>query len=371
VNRVYFDPNFKPSHFYPLIKPLCVIYDQVLIWSPVQRHLEDSGFSSVEFLRACQASKDEPPVIIPLGRDHWFNREMRRRHPDVDARDYDVQFESSIHIAALAAMGVLPSSDYRVGNDTVDHLLSGSAKERERIEAIVEKILPDYPSGGLARAQDVAYMMKKDLTWGVVNNFVQDIRAISLLGATSVVVRPEQAAGYLVISPENAPENLAREEVIGEVIQRIESKQEFPELPPQITAQELIEFIDRAFGTSHSGWDEVISLRKHKRAAVRRWLRERLETNRRPLGKTVSEVAALRAESLRKQGEGLVNWAGSAVSLTVFKNRGLTEAILTQLAFELMKMTKLYSPVVRAVAKRLGYKLDRFLVDTPFYQSTE
>ena len=99
---VYFDPRYDREYFYSIIKPLCLIYDQIVIWSPNADDLEEHQFPVEDFISACKPKDSEDyPVIIPAGRDSWFNRNARKNHPDINDRNYSESFDSIISDIAI------------------------------------------------------------------------------------------------------------------------------------------------------------------------------------------------------------------------------------------------------------------------------
>src|SRR5256885_419938 len=125
---IYLDPSYQPSFFYPLLKPLCVIYDRVFVWSPVRVHLEQYGFTPGDFVTACRKTAFGPPAIAPAARPAWFDAASRRNHPDRNARQFDGRFESRVGNAAAAGNWILPP-DYQAGYYAVDELVENPPGE--------------------------------------------------------------------------------------------------------------------------------------------------------------------------------------------------------------------------------------------------
>jgi len=82
--RISLDPNYSPDTLYPLTKLLCLIYDEVCLWYPVQpllaRHLSPSDFLELVDMGA----------ICPIGESSWWEKESRRKWPDFAGEWHDV-----------------------------------------------------------------------------------------------------------------------------------------------------------------------------------------------------------------------------------------------------------------------------------------
>lgn len=367
---VYFNPNWNPSYFYRLIKPLALVYDQIVIWSPVQSHLEDAGFTTDDFLKATQPEGRQTPIIIPAGRDTWFNSDFRRSHPDLASRTFDMPFESKVHEMAKRNKSVLSNDDLSVGYQALDEIWADQDHGRPHIERIAEESRKAFPDSMVVRIEEVAEKLHKPLNWATANVFFQDVRAIRQLRVGAPLVPVEYAKGYLCLSLNEHSESLSAENV--EVIrERLLKRQEFPELPDNVPAEELLQFLDDLADATRLTWDEVLELRRSKKHKIRAWLNISLERNRRPLNSTVSEIATMRASSLYKKARtqsthGMALILGGITLAGAHSPQALAAVILP-----LLGMTRFQTPIVRSVAKWLGHKTDRFLVDTPFFADAE
>ena len=367
--QIYFNPNWDPSYFYPLIKPLAVIYDQILIWSPVASQLEAASFVLDDFLAACQPTTGEPPAIIAAGRDSWFDSTSRRLHPDPECRHFDSAFENKVQQAAEAGGTVLPVTDLDTGYRVMDDIWD-SAEDRTHIERIAKVVSTDFPESMMVRIKNVSQRNSRPLSWAIANAFVQDVVAINHLGAVAPLVSMEHAQGYLCLAP-RAYEGAAGAKDIKDLHKRIASGQEMPDLPQGIRAQDIRRFLEDAYAASGMTWAEVAKLRKSHGKKIRKWLNEALQARRRPLSaSTLSDVALFRARSLHKEATRQMATVAAippAILLRMFgPEGGAVGTIVSALSLFLFR-----TPLVPIFAKYLGRSIDRFLVDTPFFVEAE
>lgn len=363
MKRIYFNPNWHPSYFYRLIKPLAVIYDEILIWSPVGKELEEAFFPLGDFLQACKPTAGEPPVIIPSARDSWFDADFRRSHPAPECRNFDPLFENGVQEAAQKSGTILPTSDLATGYRVVDELWN-SEEGRTRIGIMANEVGTKLPSSMMVRVEDVAEKASRPLPWAVANVFAQDVVAIHRLGAVAPLVRIDYARGYLCLAPSAGEETLRR---------RIVLRQELPDLPTGIKAADILKFLDDAYATSSMPWAEVAKLRKSSGKKIRRWLNQALAHQRRPLSaSTISEIADIRAHALHRAAEKQLESAAkmAMLPLTILLEALGVNSREVNPIIQLLRAFRLETPLVRFFAG-VGLSVDRLLVDTPFFVEAE
>jgi len=374
MKRVYFNPGWDPIYFYQLIKPLAIIYDQIVIWSPVLRHLEEANFLAGDFVEACKPIKDAPPAIIPVGRESWFNLALRQSHPDPECREIDTSFESSMHNAALAASNFLGQSailtiqDREIGYKAVDDIWN-TEYGRRTIEKRAGEIASIFPESMIVRIENVANERKRTFPWAIANAFAQDVLAIKRLGSITPMVSMDHAKGYQCLSSitpeEGRPYNSKT------LLDPIDSRQELPDLPRGLKANEIKKFLDDAYDASNMTWAEVAKLRKLYGQKIQRWLNEALEYRRRPLSaKTISEVADLRTKALYLSAARQLKIAAIIPPTLLLPFFGI-EGLTTGLIVDLLSLFRLKTTLTRVFAKYLGPRVDNFLVDTPFFMNAE
>ena len=375
MKRIYFNPNWNPEYFYPLIKPLCLIYDQLVIWSPVSQRLEKAEFLLDDFIRACKPDRNQPPVIIPASRDNWFDRSKRKNHPDNECRIFDASFEKKILKAAqdapnsLGVTSILSTDDLNIGYRILDNRWA-DPDGRKLIDETANTVKTYLPDSVLVRIDEVSDKLNRQPSWAIANAFAQDILAIQRLNTVAPLVHFEHAQGYLCLAPSNF-ETL-------QIKRRVATKQELPGLPVDISAEDVKDFIDLAFHASELSWTEIAKLRRSTSGKIRIWLNEALEPNRKPLAESVKEIAALRAQALNRSARVQVRGLEILAPALLFASLGITSSAagpgaafgagaLAGSLIRPLSFFKLQTPLTRVFARYLGKKVDRFLVDTPFF----
>ena len=375
-STVYFAPGFNPSYFYPLLKPLCVLYDRVFVWSPLLSELEECGFTEPDFLAACQLGP--AAVIAPSGRPAWFDRDRRASHPDEKYHQFFGSFDRRLKAVATEGGWIL-DPDYELGYAIVDRLLDSSESTRLRIEEITDSVGADWPEGMRIRAEAVAAQNGRTVSWAIANSYVQDIIAMRRLGAQAPFLRLEQASGYLVLA--SAMDATSRTTDLTLLRERIVHQEAFPGLELPVPPNELQEFLDQAYGLSRAPWSDVMDLRRSgKGEQMRRWLAASLQRQRRPLESTISEIAKLRGKALYERAENATQTGASIIAGAVGATIGFTTAlaagsqagVLAGVAAwkfaeaNLTRLARLFAPIHRLVAHFFGGN-DTILVDTPFF----
>jgi hypothetical protein len=360
---IYVDPNFKPDYFYPLLKVLCVLYDRVIVWSPMRDHLDKHGFSSSDFLAACDPSRARP-VITPAGRPAWFDPNTRRGHPDEEARIIDAAFERRVGESARAQGSVVPA-EYQDGYQLTDQIFAGSPQAAEWAKGIAGKILPDLSAAWRARLATVADERRRTLEWAVVNSYVQDGIALRRLGANAPLVRLEQADGYSLLAEPPPPIATGSSNDLPPARQRPAA---FPDLPPEVAPEDVVRFCEDAWSLATESWTEVLKYRRHG-AAVRRWLRANMTRQQRPIGLTISQTAFAQASTLRDHANRVVT-LGSVATLWPLVNRASTWSETSLIVGGVLALARFYVPLGNLVARMIGGPR-RFLVDTRFYATAE
>lgn len=371
--RVYFDPNMDPQYFYSLIKPLTLIYDQLYIWSPVRERLSDSGFTPDDFLRACQPAKDGTPVIIPAARDQWFDRRSRQGHPVAACRNYNEVFESSVLEACVRQETILSSEDFQIGYRVVDELWDLAKKEEDlhqKLQALSEDA--SLLSSQRNRVERVAKMQKRSVEWAVANAYAQDILATNRLGGITPVVKPEQARGYLLFVPSVPASELAEMAGVLALGAREERKERLPGLPPNVSPEGVLQFLEDAYGASELSWSEVERLRGDSRfRAIRTWISRAGEQARQPLTvRALSDIAASRVATQKGNAKMLVNMGIAALAINTAMP--LVESSAFALCLQsLVKNSRFEAPLCRWVVRCLGGSRDRLLLDTHFWKKSK
>lgn len=382
---VYVDPNFRPEYFYPLLKLLCVLYDRVIVWSPVQGHLMTSDFSDTDFARACSPSDSHGPIIIPAGRNTWFQRERRLTHPDLASRSFDRPFESRIRSCAEAAQAIRPSSDYHTGYRLLARAQRENPKVDEHIDTVANDLKKDLPAEWLARLDAVAAENRKSLSWAIANSYIQDIIACRKLGADAPVLRAEQARGYSMLSQFHLQRMLPVEFPESSLI--LKPDMPFPDLPRGIKAEELSQFFEHAWQLRSASWSDVVDLRNRYGPAIRNWIARSLTYDKRPAGNTISQIAEAQARDLHERAKAgtqllatvvpsCITAAAVSVGLGVgVKAAGVSATAVGAFAHKILRITGGDAALTRAIAGRLGGlpsplgRGNSFLVNTPFYEA--
>ena len=379
---IYFNPSFQPEYFYPLIKPLCLIYDQVVVWSPIAEHLRVyGGFPPDDFLNACQPQDGNPPIIIPVGRDRWFNRALRYEHPDEDAQEYSDFFDEGIRKISYAGNTVIPSN-YENGYQILNKLLE-SSKERKRIYKIAqERIEPGLPEGLIVRLDQVAERQGRDRSWAIANSYIQDLDALISIKKNArqltrssqlrPLVIPEHLEGYLFVSPENYSEP-SDKTILKELQGEIQLQEGLSDLPVDIDFHQVGDFLEEAYQVSQLPWKEVLKIRQSKGNQIRSWLQSSwVESKRRNISgvasQSICQIAKDEAFALSVISQVLTTGAiaiitGIAPNIDAKVELG-TGAILTALS-----LTKHYTPIYKGIGGLLGGE-SRILIDTLYFPQT-
>lgn len=193
--KVYFNPNWNPSESYKKIKAACLIYDQVLVWSPNQEWIERSGLDSGTFLELCLGTARYAPAIQPVFRDSWTNLD----HLSKSVSGLTSQ-EKSFHkrIVDIAETGqnndqklIVPSSLYETG-----YKLSDNIYGRGTDDPIISEIGSHFNPVFANNIQEVCAREKRAFGWGVLNVYAQDILAFRHVGANSPLASRSTLEGY-------------------------------------------------------------------------------------------------------------------------------------------------------------------------------
>lgn len=160
-SRIYFNATWDPETIYRLLKPLCVIYDQVIVWSPRIDDLEQAGWSVNEFLSACEQRTDGMPVIIPAGRSTFYDPEARRSNPTISRRQFSPAFDGRLLECAqraskeLGFSPILGLADYEHSHVAINQLWSDE-RRRSEMRASFDRLSPQLSSDFLDRVVRVA-----------------------------------------------------------------------------------------------------------------------------------------------------------------------------------------------------------------------
>ena len=159
-----------------------------------------------------------------------------------------------------------------------------------------------------------------------------------------------------------------------------------PHLPAGFAPADVVQFLLDAYNAQALGWSEIDELRKSRQAALRRWLHEAANYQRRPLSAaTLTELARLQANKLQEQSRGLLRridmtaagaTAGTGVILALLGmpvahpeflvGGGAVLSIATGVA-----RYRFQSQLERVVARVLATRSQRLLVDTAFFASAQ
>lgn len=360
VQRIYFNPNWNPEFYYPLIKPLLVLYEQVVLWCPVHERLQKWGWKEGDFRAALTGPA---PAIIPAGRTTWFDAHHRRDHYDESCRHYDPAFERAVEKAALKSMSIPGPALLETGYAIVEELWQ-DPRRRQLIEQsmeLPERVTLKGQRDGIAA---VAEGQGKSTEWAILNAYVQDILAMNSVRANAPLVFPDYLGGYRLVADQGLFDPLVEPRLIGRGMDHPS-----PGLPAQVTPERLRRFMEDAFHATEMSWTELSELRLKWGPSVRAWLETALPPMdpAAPLD-SISKAALAEAVELRKLAGSL----GPSAAVGVSGALAMAGAPFWGLVIGATSAVALFrhrSTLPKALSRALGGPNTRFLADTPFFNA--
>lgn len=374
---IYFNANCNPAYYYPLIKPLAIIYDRIYLWSPVASRLGAAGFDASDFLHACTSLGNQPAVIVPVARDTWFDGAQRSLSPDPDFRRFDSSFECRIQAAAEHASRLLRH----------ETILSSSEKTEAASKASTIAVQPGllesmaalahgFDENSLLRVQANAEQYGQSLAWGILMHFITDLMAISHLKGAVPLVRMDHAQGYFLGSQEPRSETL-EPTVLG---RRMTSGEELPGYD-NITAKDIVQFLNNISNAQHLSWKQVLEVRADKGILLREWLDKVVNRRRVTSVADLDSVALASAKVLLEHGRGALYASagvGSAAATWVisgatgmdlwgFLGHLIAAGVGAPVILKLLDGLRLSTAVSASFAGRLPWG-DRVFIDTPYFE---
>lgn len=368
MNAVYLNPNVNFPKQYPLLKSLAIIYDHIFIWSPVSSRLERSGITPAEFLTSLQPNGQEPPILVPAGRDVWFQRAARQNSPDKDYRDFDPAFEAGVYAAAQEAKRwfgfdtIIPASQRDECAGWCDTFWDDSARRRVT-ESLSGQLTHIFDQQAMVRLQDLADRRRRTFDWAVSNHFIQEIFAVRQLKGVVPITSSIAAPGYVFAG--SHPVRGQRDPNRADLVQHAKLGGELPHLPAAVSVSELCGFLHDVFRADERSWPEVLEIRRRYSVQVRHWLNRVLSELRREVPQSLDQMARSQVRIIYDSASGTL-WLGIA---GIAECVGLSSAAALAIAIPVLRLFRMYTPLVREFARFVAGEDEMFLIDSPLFES--
>lgn len=329
MHRVYFNPNWDPEFYYPLLKPLLIFYDQVFVWNVsnvhLERHCDPDVAGFLDFIENSQTN-DPFPAMTPVGRESWFDEISRANMPRGSiARLSDGRFISRMRAFAErhthdGATGILHNSDRAVPLEVLDRAWN---EDPDTLRTCARRAAPHFHERYVEQSiLPVAEQYKFEKERAIINAYFQDVQAMQQIGCAAPIVKLGLIPGFQAA-------NWSRE-----LKDRIELPQErelaregwAPSMTMGVTPDELVKVIQKINSAKDFTWAQVLEYRRSEKAShLRSYLRSHASKVRPDFGETLS---GLIEKDAREQNKSVDNWKRAAIAA----GGSLLSAGMTQIA---------------------------------------
>lgn len=269
--HMYFNPNWNPSEYYPALKPLVAVYDQVRLWSPDAEDIEDQ-VGKVHSVFSARDDVDGYSLVVPAARDQWFaglpSDAVGKRLRQL-GREYG---------------GVLDTADYAIGYAALD----GAWSDDQTREPLVESASAAASAFDASQMRDIERVADREgrpIEWAIANAYIQDAIAMGRLGHPVPLTTTAVAQGYRVLAQVDDP-GLAVTPGVG----MEKGAPRLPDLPRGVTPSDVDELLRFLTQVDTLSWADVIDFRRRHGAALRNWLHDVRRADPRPLSAVSRET---------------------------------------------------------------------------------
>lgn len=350
--RLYFNPNWNPEQYYPAIKPLAILYDQIWLWSPslddVEEHLRESPmalFGSID-------PHTKKPILLPAGREDWFN------YPGGAPQASKAKLER----IATTFGGVL-DSDYKPGYDAVESVWNDDTL-RTRLLHIASEAMPHFSPTKLSDIQSVADERKRPIEWGVANAYVQDYMAIRKLGSPYPLMSTDLAPGYRILSAA-----AGREPSSDKIVGLLTGRFTLPDLPKGLTPTDIEEIVKFLIQSETMTWKDVVAFRNRYGKPLRTWIQRVRQANQRPLPEIAKDLFRQVQEDTSKATTTLVSATSGLAGLLLGGAAGGGIGAGIGYALGIVIARRYGTKIGPVFAKLTEPRTDTFLLDTAAWKA--
>ncbi|MBX9760382.1 MAG: hypothetical protein K2Y29_16505 [Beijerinckiaceae bacterium] len=313
MHRVYFNPNWDPEFYYPLLKPLLIFYDQVFVWNvsniDLERYCDADSAGFLDFI-ADSHKNDDYPAMVPVGRESWFDDKSRKNAPQSSKwKQPDPRFVGEMRSYAerynhQGSTGVLLNTDRdaplevleRAWNDDPDSLRKNARQAESHFgEAFMEHSV-------LAVAERYKFEKERAIT----NSYFQDVRAMQQIGCAAPIVKLGLLSDFQSV---NWNYELRKQTELPNNI-RLSTQGWVPSMNMGVTPDELASIIGKLHTATDFTWREVLEYRRSEKARMlRSYLRSHAAEVRLDSGKTLSKLIEADAKEAAASADAAATWA--------------------------------------------------------------
>jgi hypothetical protein len=256
-----------PDFFYRNVKALALLFDRIILWSPIAEEFDKVRFTEQDLVSAFTKPVRGSPVLLPAGRTRFFN-------PDKGFEQNDRAFLDLLGREADRQKTVLPLTARDQFYDLMRYIQKNHSR---RYQPVFEEISRNFNTG-LVNPKNAERVRQHGVKNGVsyayagVAEFLMDMRVCADLdGATPTnppvrhIVDRRHACGYGLLSELTHPKPLLR---------KIRNVSSYDPLNLRTREgreeREVVEHVNRIFQAQDMPWREILKLRRKLGADIKK-----------------------------------------------------------------------------------------------------
>lgn len=320
MSPVYFNPNWDPEYYYSLLKPLLLVYEQILIWNvkdtDIERYCGDVG-GFISFLDDTFRN-DQPPALVPVGRETWFDSTSRAKEYSQVAKNTSASFVEDVKKYSDAYVtsngnGIVPVSDR---GPATQALLSAWNSDPDWLRTRA-KLVDGAFSGTFRQIIDeLGQAHRYEPAQAIINAFFQDLRAMKYVGCQAPIVKFALLHGYEAT-------DWGRENRTTQSAPLVHQRPWVPLFGDDISPDELRELVSNLHNSKNLSWNEVLQFRRSANfKRLRRYLLRVSPDTRSDLGLSITQLAL-------RDAKGVAHRVDTASSTIVSVATGIAAGAVT------------------------------------------